>query len=149
MNLSDTLNSRIDSLVSDAFSELHPEKPFIPGETNIPVTGKVFGSMIKNIQKGEPMKTRMIPGIICFFVLAFGYTYFILPRFTEESSETNVLSDIKSVIFNYKILFTSFFAGLMVGPMEGFADAWGSGFLMNVYGIDNESMFRLPIPELL
>jgi len=44
MNLSDTLNSRINSLVSDAFSELHPEKPFIPGETNIPVTGKVFGS---------------------------------------------------------------------------------------------------------
>lgn len=29
-------------------------------------TGKAFGSMIKNIQKGEPMKTRMIPGIICF-----------------------------------------------------------------------------------
>jgi CDP-6-deoxy-D-xylo-4-hexulose-3-dehydrase len=44
MNLSDTLNSRINSLVSDAFSELHPEKPFIPGETNIAVTGKVFGS---------------------------------------------------------------------------------------------------------
>ena len=48
-------------------------------------TGKVFGNMIKNIQKGEPMKTRMIPGIICFFVLAFGYTYFILPRIRDEA----------------------------------------------------------------
>jgi uncharacterized membrane protein len=48
-------------------------------------TGKVFGNMIKTIQKGEPMKTRMIPGIICFFVLAFGYTYFILPRIRDEA----------------------------------------------------------------
>jgi len=44
MNLSDSLDSRINALVSDAFSALHPEKPFIPGDTNIPVTGKVFGS---------------------------------------------------------------------------------------------------------
>ena len=48
-------------------------------------TGKAFGSMIKNIQNGSPMKTRMIPGIICFFVLAFGYTYFILPKIRDES----------------------------------------------------------------
>ena len=48
-------------------------------------TGKTFGSMIKNIQKGEPMKTRMLPGIICFFVLAFGYTYFVLPRIRDEA----------------------------------------------------------------
>ena len=48
-------------------------------------TGKVFGNMIKNIQKGEPMKTRMIPGILCFFVLAFGYTYFVLPKIRDEA----------------------------------------------------------------
>jgi CDP-6-deoxy-D-xylo-4-hexulose-3-dehydrase len=41
--LSEALDSKIESLVSDAFSELHQEKPFIPGETTIPVTGKVFG----------------------------------------------------------------------------------------------------------
>ena len=43
MKLSENLDSKIDQLVSEAFSELHPNKPFIPGETNIPVTGKVFG----------------------------------------------------------------------------------------------------------
>jgi CDP-6-deoxy-D-xylo-4-hexulose-3-dehydrase len=41
--LSKALDSKIECLVSDAFSELHQEKPFIPGETTIPVTGKVFG----------------------------------------------------------------------------------------------------------
>jgi CDP-6-deoxy-D-xylo-4-hexulose-3-dehydrase len=43
MELSDNINSRIDQLVTKAFIELHPLKPFTPGDTSIPVTGKVFG----------------------------------------------------------------------------------------------------------
>ena len=43
MELSENLDSKIDQLVGEAFTLLHPSKPFIPGETNIPVTGKVFG----------------------------------------------------------------------------------------------------------
>ncbi len=43
MELSENLDSKIDQLVTQAFSELHPINSFIPGETNIPVTGKVFG----------------------------------------------------------------------------------------------------------
>lgn len=43
VKLSKHLDSKIEQLVSYAFSELHPSRPFVPGETNIPVTGKVFG----------------------------------------------------------------------------------------------------------
>ena len=43
LKLSETLDSKIDQLVAAAFSELHPTKGFVAGETNIPVTGKVFG----------------------------------------------------------------------------------------------------------
>jgi CDP-6-deoxy-D-xylo-4-hexulose-3-dehydrase len=42
-DLSEHLDSKIYQLVTEAISELHPTKPFIPGETSIPVTGKVFG----------------------------------------------------------------------------------------------------------
>jgi CDP-6-deoxy-D-xylo-4-hexulose-3-dehydrase len=42
--LSENLDAGINQLVSQAFAELHPAKSFIAGETNIPVTGKVFGS---------------------------------------------------------------------------------------------------------
>ena len=38
------LNSSIDKLVNDAFAELHAQKPFTAGESNIAVTGKVFGT---------------------------------------------------------------------------------------------------------
>jgi CDP-6-deoxy-D-xylo-4-hexulose-3-dehydrase len=43
MKLSKNLDSKIDQLVTEAFLELHSAKAFVAGETNIPVTGKVFG----------------------------------------------------------------------------------------------------------
>lgn len=43
-------------------------------------TSKVFGEMISKIQNGKKMETRAFPGILCFFVLAFGITYYVLPR---------------------------------------------------------------------
>ena len=43
LKLSENLDSKIDQLVTSAFSDLHSTKDFVPGETNIPVTGKVFG----------------------------------------------------------------------------------------------------------
>ena len=42
--MSANLDSSIDQLVNDAIAELHAEKPFIAGESNIAVTGKVFGA---------------------------------------------------------------------------------------------------------
>jgi CDP-6-deoxy-D-xylo-4-hexulose-3-dehydrase len=44
MKLRENLDPKIDQLVTQAHSSLHPLQPFIPGETNIPVTGKVFGT---------------------------------------------------------------------------------------------------------
>jgi len=43
IELSENLDFKIDQLVAEAFNELHPVTTFVPGETNIPVTGKVFG----------------------------------------------------------------------------------------------------------
>lgn len=41
--MNEELNLGISKLVALGIQELHPAKPFIPGETAIPVTGKVFG----------------------------------------------------------------------------------------------------------
>lgn len=41
--MNSTNDSLIPQLVKDAIMERHPAKEFIPGETGIPVTGKVFG----------------------------------------------------------------------------------------------------------
>jgi MFS family permease len=36
------------------------------------------------------------------------------------------------------------FAGLMLGPLEGFSDVWGSGFLKQVYGLTPSTASYLP-----
>jgi CDP-4-dehydro-6-deoxyglucose reductase, E1 len=41
--LSEQLNDSVSKLVSGAFAELHAPRPFKPGESPVPVTGKVFG----------------------------------------------------------------------------------------------------------
>lgn len=64
-------------------------------------------------------------------------TYFVMPKSMEEDvSHSNMWQDIKAVLGNYKLLFTTFCAGLMLGPLEGFADVWSGLFLMKVYGLE-------------
>jgi CDP-6-deoxy-D-xylo-4-hexulose-3-dehydrase len=41
--LSEHLTASVSKLVSDAFTELHEPRSFVPGESPVPVTGKVFG----------------------------------------------------------------------------------------------------------
>lgn len=63
-------------------------------------------------------------------------TYLFLPSSKSEASEGSIWGDIKAILGDYKILLASACAGLMVGPMEGFADAWGSAFLISMYNLD-------------
>ena len=65
-------------------------------------------------------------------------TYFVLPKSKVAASQEGVLAEIKSVMVNYKLLLASVLAGLMIGPLEGFADAWCTAFIYTVYGISKE-----------
>lgn len=70
-------------------------------------------------------------------------TYWIVPDM-KISSEAPVLSDIKEVLSNSRVIWSCIFAGLMVGPLEGFADVWGSAFLKQVYGYEGALASSLP-----
>ncbi len=75
-------------------------------------------------------------------VLAF-VTYWIIPHETAPSQGT-VFSDVKEVLRNPKVLWICFSAGLMVGPLEGFADVWGTVFLKHVFGFEGVVAASLP-----
>ena len=64
-----------------------------------------------------------------------GITYLLVPKI-DSPRNTTIMADIKTVFTNGKVILICCLAGLMVGPMEGFADAWGSQFLKQVYGFD-------------
>ncbi|MBF8246517.1 MAG: MFS transporter [Rickettsia sp.] len=78
--------------------------------------------------------------IVFFFscILSF-LTYFLFPNISNQLKKNvkgNILLDLKNILFNPKVISLSLCAALMVGSLEGFSDAWGSAFLMNVYNLD-------------
>jgi MFS family permease len=81
---------------------------------------------------GYKVVTEIFAGL--GIVLA-GVTYFIVPELQSNNQET-VIADLKAVFTNHKLLAVCFLAGLLVGPIEGFADVWGAEFLKQEYGFD-------------
>jgi predicted MFS family arabinose efflux permease len=111
------------------------------------ITVVYIGAPLTNIIKSIGLDAA-INILICSGIALAIITYIIMPKATGEVSHSDILSDIKAVICNYKLLFTSLFAGLMVGPMEGFADAWGSAFMTTVYGIEKAEADHLTLSIL-
>lgn len=70
-------------------------------------------------------------------------TYFIIPEI-KTKSDTKVIDDIKSVLTNGRVIAICMLGGLMVGPLEGFADVWGAIYLRNVYGMGETVSASLP-----
>jgi predicted MFS family arabinose efflux permease len=76
------------------------------------------------------------------FALAI-ITYLTIPAI-ESTHKTTIIADIKDVFSNPKVIIVCLLAGLMVGPLEGFADVWGTAFLKQNYGFDSAIASSLP-----
>lgn len=70
-------------------------------------------------------------------------TYWIVPN-SKSSSQRTVISNVKEVLSNGKVICSCICAGLMVGPLEGFADVWGTVFFKQVYGFDMAIAASMP-----
>lgn len=70
-----------------------------------------------------------------FGVLLALLTYCIVPDMPSVKSGS-VWTNLKAVLTHRQVILICIFAGFMVGPLEGFADVWGSAFLRQVYGFD-------------
>ncbi|MCD6045207.1 MAG: phtK [Gammaproteobacteria bacterium] len=79
----------------------------------------------------------------CLGLTLAALTYILVPEI-QAIKNKSVLADIKMVLKNHRVVFTCLAAGLMVGPLEGFADVWGSSFLEHVYGLSNKTASYLP-----
>lgn len=71
-------------------------------------------------------------------------TYLIVPKQPISSTEESWWVSVKTVLTNPKILLVCFFAGFMVGPLEGFADVWGKEYLKSVYHLSDSIAASLP-----
>lgn len=73
------------------------------------------------------IESLAVMGLILAFI-----TYLAVPE-DKEKQHTSLGDDIKLVLGNRTIMMICIFSGFLVGPMEGFADAWGSEYLKQVY----------------
>jgi len=62
----------------------------------------------------------------------------------KAEPRASVASDIKEVLSNKRVIWSCLFAGLMVGPLEGFADVWGTAFLTQFSGLNGTLAASLP-----
>lgn len=81
---------------------------------------------------------KAVVSALTFIGVIFACSAYLFIPDTRDDSKSTVISDIKAVFTNKKVMLVCCLAGLMVGPMEGFADAWGSEFFKQVYGFDNQ-----------
>ncbi len=85
--------------------------------------------------------------VVGFFALVglvlSALTYCIVPEI-EATKSGRILHNVKIVLTHPKVLLLCCFAGLMVGPLEGFSDIWGPQFLMVVYGFSKTTASYLP-----
>lgn len=70
-------------------------------------------------------------------------TYFIVPEMPAEKQHS-VGQNVKEVLMNPRVIWTCILAGMMVGPLEGFADVWGTAFLKQAYGLEPSVAASLP-----
>ena len=123
-----------------------PEKHFtrmLSISVSIGLLGAIYGggpvsTLCQSLGYEDVVKIFSVMGL----VLAAA-TYFIVPNMKAEH-KTSVASDIKEVVSNVRVVATCIFAGLMLGPLEGFADVWGTAFLKQFYAFDNDVSASLP-----
>lgn len=60
--------------------------------------------------------------------------FLVTPKSDVQQGKIS-MEDLKKVLFNKYIILISLFGGLMVGPLQGFADAWVKPFLCEVHAM--------------
>lgn len=86
-------------------------------------------------------------GVIVLFsglgVLLALLTYCMVPEM-ESVPHRSIVSAMREVLTDSRVIALCIFAGCMVGPLEGFADVWGSVFLKQVYAFKPEVASYVP-----
>ncbi len=77
-------------------------------------------------------------------IILSALAWIMIPEYVGVSKSESILTEVKIVFGNFRVIAICFFAGLMVGPLEGFADVWGPTFLKTVYGIEPTVAAGLP-----
>lgn len=110
------------------------------------LSGALFGSRPVGILN-EMVGWKNVIWILCAMALILAGLFLVcMPNQKDHSTHrtSSTVFDLKELLKNKHVWAVSLLAGLMVGPLEGFADAWGVSFLQTVYAIDRSNAQFIP-----
>lgn len=107
--------------------------------------GALFGTRPVSILIDAFGWKNVIQGMFLIGVVLAVVLFVLIPCGDRSSAPKNsVLLDLQEVLTNKRVWLVALCAALMVGPLEGFADAWGVPFFKTVYGFDKAQAEILP-----
>jgi predicted MFS family arabinose efflux permease len=88
---------------------------------------------------------KVVFGLMAIACLLALITFAVIPDSKAEAlHKGKTWKHVLSILQNKYVLLVCVFAGFMVGPLEGFADVWGSVFLKKIYGLDDAHAASIP-----
>jgi MFS family permease len=107
--------------------------------TSIGLMGAIYGGApVRQLHATFGYRPIVI-GLVAIGVVLAGLCYLTIPAMAGNGGHTEnnlgMFASIGKVLATSRVVLLSLFAGLMVGPLEGFADSWGPKFLTRVHGI--------------
>lgn len=123
------------------------EEKLFPKMLSIAVTigliGAVYGGGPVSYMRELLGYQAVVQAIALVGILLALATYLMIPRL-KEPAKAPLLANIKEVVSNKKVIYICLFAGLMVGPLEGFADVWATLFLKQAKGFNANLAATMP-----
>ncbi|MBS0289594.1 MAG: MFS transporter [Proteobacteria bacterium] len=118
---------------------------FILGcSVTIGLIGAIYGGQpINYLMQAFGSQTVLQIIILIGIVLALT-TFWVIPVQKISAGTQSWLKSVKAVLMNRDVILICLFSGLMVGPLEGFADVWGKEYLELVYKLNENVAASLP-----
>jgi predicted MFS family arabinose efflux permease len=130
-------------IIRMVFKEQHFTR-MLSFSVTIGLLGAIYGGGPVSYLSSTLGYTIVVQIFAVFGLLLAILTYFIIPKMEKSTHSSTITADIKQVITNPYVVSLCLLAGLMVGPLEGFADVWGSAFIKRVYGFEPTVASYLP-----
>ena len=101
----------------------------------IGICGAYYGAEPIRIMLTHLSYEQVIEGLILFGIMLAASIFAFYSRKAIPTEKSHIIESLKLIMGNQKIWYIRICAGLMVGPIEGFADFWGSNYLVQIHNI--------------
>ena len=111
------------------------------------LTGAIYGGGPLHLAREKFGYFAVVCVLIAFGVVLSGLIFLFIPEEKTERQDFSpiaILNNVRSILVTPGVIALCIFAGLMVGPLEGFADVWGGQFLKSIYHLNDTTAASLP-----